>query len=77
MTNVRLTRAAITIALFSEFRNEGKFHLKELVHTFGPGTWIHEQLNRFIPSLGDFLYRIEYSHWNDFLMGPAITSILF
>ncbi len=23
------------------------------------------------------MYRIEYSHWNDFLMGPAIVSVLF
>ena len=68
---------AITIALFSEFRNEGKFYFKRLVHFFGPGTWAHDGLNRISPSLGDFLYRFEYSHWNDFLMGPAIVSVLF
>jgi hypothetical protein len=34
-------------------------------------------LNQVFSSLGDFLYRIEYSHWNDFLMGPAIVSVLF
>jgi hypothetical protein len=37
----------------------------------------HDGLNQVIPSLGDFLYRIEYSHWNDFLLGPAIVSVLF
>lgn len=67
----------ITIAFFSEFRNEGKFYFKRLVHFFGPGTWAHDGLNRVWPSLGDFLYRFEYSHWNDFLMGPAIVSVLF
>ncbi len=65
------------IAFFSEFRNEGKFLFKGLVHFFGPGTWIHDGLNRVVPSLGDSLYRMEYSHWNDFLMGPAIVSVLF
>ncbi len=69
--------ATATIAFFSEFRNEGKFHFKTLVHFFGPGTWIHDGLNRLVFSLGDSLYRIEYSHWNDFLMGPAIASVLF
>jgi hypothetical protein len=69
--------ATVTIGFFSEFRNEGKFHFKNLVHFFGPGTWIHNGLNHILPSLGDFLYRIEYSHWNDFLMGPAIASVLF
>ncbi len=69
--------ATATIGFFAEFRNEGKFHFKALVHFFGPGTWIHDGLNRVVPSLGDFLYRIEYSHWNDFLMGPAIVSVLF
>jgi len=69
--------SAVTIGFFSEFRNEGKFHFKRLVHFFGPGTWIHDGLNRVVPSLGDTLYRIEYSHWNDFLMGPAIVSVLF
>jgi len=68
---------AITIAFFSEFRNEGKFYFKRLVHFFGPGTWAHDGLNRIWPSLGDFLYRFEYSHWNDFLMGPAVVSVLF
>ena len=66
-----------TVAFFSEFRNEGKFYFKALVHFFGPGTWIHDGLNRVVSSLGDFLYRIEYSHWNDFLMGPAVVSVLF
>jgi hypothetical protein len=69
--------ATTTIAFFSEFRNEGKFHFKQLIHCFGPGTWIHDGLNQVVSSLGDFLYRIEYSHWNDFLMGPAIVSVLF
>jgi hypothetical protein len=69
--------ATAAIGFFSEFRNEGKFHFKGLVDFFGPGTWIHDGLNQVVPSLGDFLYRIEYSHWNDFLMGPAITSVLF
>src|SRR5215813_8214954 len=69
--------ATATIAFFSEFRNEGKFHFNRLVHFFGPGTWIHDKLNQVVSSLGDFLYRIEYSHWNDFLMGPAIVSVLF
>jgi hypothetical protein len=69
--------ATATIAFFSEFRNEGKFYFKRLVHFFGPGTWIHDGLNQVVSSLGDFLYRIEYSHWNDFLMGPAIVSVLF
>lgn len=66
-----------TIAFFAEFRNEGKFHFKALVHFFGPGTWIHEALSRTAPSTSSFLYRVEYSHWNDFLMGPAIVSVLF
>ncbi len=69
--------AAATIGFFAEFRNEGKFHLRKLIHFFGPGTWIHHGLNQVAPSFGDFLYRIEYSHWNDFLMGPAIVSVLF
>lgn len=69
--------ATATIAFFSEFRNEGKFHFKGLVHFFGPGTWIHDGLNQLVSSLGSYLYRIEYSHWNDFLMGPAIVSVLF
>jgi hypothetical protein len=69
--------ATITIGFFAEFRNDGKFHFKNLVHFFGPGTWIHHGLNQIVPSLGDFLYRVEYSHWNDFLMGPAIVSVLF
>ncbi|MBZ5526145.1 MAG: hypothetical protein LAP21_28325, partial [Acidobacteriia bacterium] len=69
--------ATATIGFFSEFRNEGKFHFKNLVHFFGPGTWIHDRLNQIVSSLGDFLYRMEYSHWNDFLMGPAIVSVLF
>ncbi len=69
--------ATATIALFAEFRNDGKFHFKNLGNFFGPGTWIHDGLNQIVSSLGDFLYRIEYSHWNDFLMGPAIVSVLF
>jgi hypothetical protein len=69
--------ATATIGFFAEFRNEGKFYFKNLHHFFGPGTWIHNGLNRVAPSLGDFLYRIEYSHWNDFLLGPAIVSVLF
>ena len=69
--------AAATIGFFAEFRNEGKFYFKKLVHFFGPGTWIHDGLNQVVSPLGDFLYRIEYSHWNDFLMGPAIVSVLF
>ena len=69
--------ATATIGLYSEFRNDGKFYFKNLVHFFGPGTSIHDAANRIVPSLGDFLYRMEYSHWNDFLMGPAVASILF
>jgi len=69
--------ATVTIGFFSEFRNEGKFYFKNLHHFFGPGTWIHDGLNQVVPSLGDFLYRIEYSHWNDFLLGPAAVSGLF
>ena len=69
--------ATLTIGSFAEFRNEGKFCFKGMHHFFLPGTWIHDGLNRLSPSLGDFLYRIEYSHWNDFLMGPAIVSVLF
>jgi hypothetical protein len=69
--------ATVTIGFFSEFRNEGKFCFKNLHHFFGPRTWIHDGLNRVVPSLGDFLYRMEYSHWNDFLLGPAIVSVLF
>jgi hypothetical protein len=69
--------AASTIGFFSEFRNEGKFYFRNLHHFFGPGTWIHDGLNQIVASLGDFLYRIECSHWNDFLMGPAIVSVLF
>jgi hypothetical protein len=69
--------ATVTIGFFAEFRNEGKFCFKNLHHFFGRGTWIHNGLNQAVPSLGDFLYRIEYSHWNDFLLGPAIVSVLF
>jgi hypothetical protein len=69
--------ATATIGFFAEFRNEGKFYLKNAVHFFGPGTWIREALNHVVSSLGDWMYRIEYSHWNDFLMGPAIVSVLF
>jgi hypothetical protein len=69
--------ATVTIGFFAEFRNDGKFYFKNLHHFFGPGTWIGDGLNRIVPSLGDFLYRVEYSHWNDFLMGPAIVSVLF
>src|SRR6266545_6362659 len=38
--------ATATIGFVSEFRNEGKFYLKNLVHFFGPGTGIHDGLNR-------------------------------
>ena len=69
--------ATATIALFSEFRNEGKFYFKNHHHFFAPGTWLHDGLNHLVSSLGDFLYRIEYSHWNDFLLGPALVSALF
>ena len=69
--------ATVTIAFFSEFRNEGKFYFKNLHHFFGRETWIHKGLNGAIPSLGDFMYRMEYSHWNDFLLGPAVVSVLF
>jgi hypothetical protein len=69
--------ATATIGFFAEFRNDGKFHFKNMLHFFGPGTWIHHGLNQIVPSLGDFLYRIEYSQFNDFLMGPAIVSVLF
>ena len=67
----------ITIAFFSEFRNEGKFFFKNLGHFFGPGTWSRVGLNHIVTSSGDFLYRLEFSHWNDFLLGPAIVSLLF
>jgi hypothetical protein len=69
--------ATVTIGFFAEFRNEGKFYFKNFHHFFGPGTWNHDGLNQLVPSLGDFLYRMEYSHWNDFLLGPAIVSVLF
>jgi hypothetical protein len=69
--------ATLNIGSFAEFRNEGKFVFKNLHHFFGTGTRIHNALNHVAPSLGDFAYRIEYSHWNDFLMGPAIVSVLF
>jgi hypothetical protein len=78
--NIRLCLSllvAVTIGFFAEFRNDGKFYFKSLVHFFRPGTWSHDGLNRIVPSFGDFLYRVEYSHWNDFLMGPAIVSVLF
>lgn len=66
-----------TIGFFAEFRNDGKFHFRNLHNFFRPGTWIHDGLNQIVSPLGDFLYRMEYSHWNDFLMGPAIVSVLF
>ncbi len=69
--------ATLAIAFFAEFRNEGKFYFKGLHHIFGPGTWVHNGLNQVVPALGDFLYRIEYSHENDFLLGPAVVSVLF
>lgn len=68
---------SIVIGFYAEFRNEGKFFLKGLHHFFGPTTWVHALLHRLSPSLGEFLYRMEYSHWNDFLMGPAIVCVLF
>jgi hypothetical protein len=77
-TRLRLSiLATVTIAFFAEFRNEGKFFFKNLGHFFGRGTWIHDGLNRIVSSSGDFLYRMEFSHWNDFLIGPAIVSVLF
>ena len=69
--------ATATVGFFAEFRNDGKFHFKNLHHFFAPGTWIHDGLNQMVSSLGDSLYRVEYSHWNDFLAGPAIVSVLF
>jgi hypothetical protein len=69
--------ATCSIGFFAEFRNDGKFHFKNFVHFFGPTTWIYHGLNNAVPALGKFLYRMEYSHWNDFLMGPAIVSVLF
>ncbi len=69
--------AAIAIALFSEFRNEGKFYFKGLHHFLVPGEWLHDGLNQVAPALGDFLYRVEFSHWNDFLIGPAIVSVIW
>jgi hypothetical protein len=69
--------ATITIGFFSEFRNEGKFYFKNLGHFFGPETWIRNSLNYIAASSGDFLYRMEFSHWNDFLLGPAVVSVLF
>jgi hypothetical protein len=69
--------AAVSIAFFAEFRNEGKFYFKGLHHFLRPGTWAHDGLDWLVPQLGGFLYRIEYSHWNDFLMGPAIVSVIF
>ncbi|HLY59218.1 MAG TPA: hypothetical protein VKV95_00485 [Terriglobia bacterium] len=69
--------ATATIGFFSEFRNDGKFYFKSMHHFFGNETWIHDGLNKVVSSFGDFLYRVEYSHWNDFLMGPAIASVLF
>jgi hypothetical protein len=69
--------ATLSIGFFAEFRNEGKFHFRELVHFLGPGTWVHVGFNHVASALGDSLYRIEYSYWNDFLMGPAIASVLF
>lgn len=69
--------ATTTIGFFAEFRNDGKFYFKNLHHFFGPATWIHDALSPIASSLGDLLYRIEYSHWNDFLAGPAIVSVLF
>ena len=69
--------ATFTIGFFAEFRNDGKFHFKNHVHFFGPGTWIHHGLSQTAPWLGNFLYRMEYSHGNDFLMGPAVVSVLY
>jgi hypothetical protein len=69
--------ATATIGFFAEFRNEGKFYFQQRVHFFGPGSWIHNGLNHVASPLGDLLYRFEYSHWNDFLMGPAIISVFF
>lgn len=69
--------ATATIGFFAEFRNEGKFLFKNIHHFFRPGTWIHDGLDQIISSFGDFLYRLEFSHWNDFLLGPAIVSVLF
>ncbi len=43
--------ATVTIGFFAEFRNDGKFYFKNLHNFFGPGTWIHDGLNRIVPSL--------------------------
>lgn len=69
--------ATSTIALFAEFRNESKFYFGNLHHFLLPGEWIHDGLAHVAPSLGDFLYRVEYSHWNDFLIGPTIVSVIY
>lgn len=66
-----------TIALFSEFRNEGKFYFANSHHFLAPGEWIHRGLSALAPPLADFLYRLEFSHWNDFLIGPAIVSVIY
>jgi hypothetical protein len=58
-------------------QERGQVLLQNLGHFFGTGTWIHEGMNRVVASSGDFLYRMEFSHWNDFLLGPAIVSVLF
>jgi hypothetical protein len=69
--------ATVTIALFAEFRNEGKFHLSTHHHFLAPGEWAHDGLSRLSPALANFLYRLEFSHWNDFLIGPAIVSVIY
>jgi len=69
--------ATVTIGFFAEFRNDGKFHLKEHVHFFGPETWVYQALNQLFTSLGELFYTLEYSFFNDFLMGPAIVCVLY
>jgi len=69
--------ATVTIGFFAEFRNDGKFHLMEHVHFFGRETWIYQALNQQVTWLGEYLYILEYSFFNDFLMGPAIVSVLY
>lgn len=69
--------ATVTIGFFAEFRNDGKFHLKQNVHFFGAKTWGRYAANDIYSGLGDFFGELEKNHFNDFIMGPAIVSVLF
>jgi hypothetical protein len=69
--------AAFAVAFFAEFRNDGKFYFKGLHHFLAPGTWLRGSCDYLHAGFGGWLYRLERSHWNDFLLGPAIVCAIY